>query len=416
MDSSSRPDRSRVTVAGRVKAFLEPAGKWLFLGIADDQAEPAKDSQAHKPAGRHARIHELDALRALAAISLMLFHLTHVYSVKFGYSMPLGFVWPYGAYGTEMFFILSGFVNAMSLLRRRQPKDFILARVIRIVPLFLIIVLINMIVVALPPHASSSVDGISTGQWIANLTLAPRLLGYECVDPVMWTLQVEMMFYGLLVTLYVSGLLRRPLFAWGSLLVFSFVVCRWQDGMHTTLSSMPEMASVTFVRRLMLLDFVPLFAIGFLTYMIKIRSGRVWHNLIGIASAVAVFHCIDHGKHNPLATLLLIGLVTMAAYGKIPMLRLRPLLYISTISYALYLVHNNLGCAVIHQLDHGWGVPPAAAFAVTIALSIAVAGVVTYWVEAPLTQHLRKRFLQKPGSTAANADARNAIDASPGTS
>ena len=32
----------------------------------------------------HRRILELDSLRALAAINLIAFHLTHVYAVKFG--------------------------------------------------------------------------------------------------------------------------------------------------------------------------------------------------------------------------------------------------------------------------------------------------------------------------------------------
>ena len=72
-----------------------------------------------EPLAPQRRIVELDALRALAAINLVLFHFTHVYAVKFGYTTPLGFEWPYGAYGVEMFFILSGFVNAMSLLRRK---------------------------------------------------------------------------------------------------------------------------------------------------------------------------------------------------------------------------------------------------------------------------------------------------------
>ena len=79
-------------------------------------------SDASQPALKpHRRILELDALRAMAALNLVLFHFTYLYAVKFGYSSSLGFEWPYGAYGVEMFFILSGFVNSMSLLRRGKP-------------------------------------------------------------------------------------------------------------------------------------------------------------------------------------------------------------------------------------------------------------------------------------------------------
>ena len=81
----------------------------------------------------HTRILELDALRALAAINLVLFHYTLVYQNRFGYTSPLGFVWPFGAYGVEMFFILSGFLVAGSG-QRLSLGDFIANRSLRIVP------------------------------------------------------------------------------------------------------------------------------------------------------------------------------------------------------------------------------------------------------------------------------------------
>lgn len=51
----------------------------------------------------HRRIVELKALRALAAIHRLLFHLSHVCAVKYEFSSPLGFDWCCGAYGKEMF-------------------------------------------------------------------------------------------------------------------------------------------------------------------------------------------------------------------------------------------------------------------------------------------------------------------------
>ena len=54
------------------------------------------------------RIVELDSLRAIAALNLVLFHFTHVYTVKYGYTTPLGFDFPFGKYGVQLFFMLSG--------------------------------------------------------------------------------------------------------------------------------------------------------------------------------------------------------------------------------------------------------------------------------------------------------------------
>ena len=345
------------------------------------------DTQQESVLKPHRRILELDALRALAAINLVLFHFTHVYSVKFGFTSPLGFEWPYGAYGVEMFFILSGFVNSMSLLRRKQPVDFVAARLIRIIPIFLLVIIANLWILQWAPMNQN----VSTAQFAANMTLIPRILGYECVDPVMWTLQIEMMFYVTLVAMFKIGALRRYFLGWGTLLVLSLLVCPTLDSMAAVHSGSSWFGLATAVRRLMLLDFVPLFAIGFLLYMIKTDTGKRWQNIVGIILAAGVFHSIDHGKHNPVATALIIGLVTACAYGKVPFLRLKPLVYVSTISYALYLCHNNLGCALMHRFDQS-GIPPQICFVIAIVFSFAMAIIITNRIEGPMTQGLRSAW------------------------
>lgn len=349
-------------------------------------AENAQDAEhVLKP---HRRILELDSLRALAAINLLLFHFTHVYSVKFGYTSPLGFEWPYGAYGVEMFFILSGFVNSMSLLRRGKPVDFVAARLIRILPIFLMVIVANLWIMRFAPLDQYSV---TTAQFAANLTLLPRIFGHECLDPVMWTLQVEMMFYFTLVALYRSGGLRRYFIGWGSLLVLSYFICPALDAVETTAAGSWWFSIATAARRLLLLDFVPLFAMGFLLYMIKTKTGRFWQNALGILVAAFVFHSIDHGKHNPAATALILALVTASAYGKVPILRFKPLLFVSTISYALYLCHNNLGSVLIHRLDHS-GYPPVVCFVLAVIFAFSLATLITTRVEGPITGWLRTRW------------------------
>lgn len=359
------------------------------------QATALKSAGVLKP---HKRILELDALRALAAINLVLFHFTHVYAVKFGYTSPLGFEWPFGAYGVEMFFILSGFVNSMSLLRRKKPVDFVAARMIRIVPIFLLVIIANIWIMQYSP-----LTPVTTTQFVANMTLLPRIFGFECVDPVMWTLQIEMMFYATLVCLFQIGALKRYFLGWGTLLVLSLLVCPTLDSMHTAHSSEAWFTVATAVRRLMLLDFVPLFAIGFLLYMIKTDTGQRWQNILGIIAAAAVFHSIDHGKHNPLATMLIIGLVTASAYGKVPPLRFKPLVYVSTISYALYLCHNNLGSIMIHRFDHN-GVPPVICLALVLVFSFALAIIITKKIEEPMTNRLRLAWESYRSKKVANLD------------
>ena len=270
-------------------------------------------------------------------------------------------------------------------MRRGKPVDFVAARMIRIVPIFSLAIIANVWILQLPPMNQF----VSSDQFFANMTLLPKVLGYECVDPVMWTLQIEMMFYAALVILFKTGLLHRYFVGWGGLLICSVVLCPTLDTLAVSHSDTGWHVAATVVRQLMLLDFVPLFAIGFLLYMIKTGVGKKWQNLLGIAVAATVFHCIDHGKHNPAATALIIGLVAASAYGKVPPLRFKPLIYVSTISYALYLCHNNLGSALIYSFNQA-GVPPLVCLAIGIVFSFSLAIIITNRIEQPITSVLRK--------------------------
>ena len=349
----------------------------MSTNIASTKTVPAKT--------KHRRITELDALRAMAAINLLLFHLTHVYAVKFGFTSPLGGEWSYGAYGTMMFFILSGFVNSMSLLRRQNINDFLAARFIRIMPLFYIVIVANLFICRFSPLSN---DPISTQQFLANLTFLPRVFGYESIDPVMWTLQVEMMFYFVIVLLFRLGGLKNYFVGWGSLLIGSLVLCPLLDAYQETHANTMVFAIGTAVRHLLVLDFAPLFAIGFLLYQIKTKTGRLSQNLIGVLLAAGVFHSIDHGKHNPAATALIIAVVTAAAWGRMPVLRFKPLVAISSMSYAIYLCHNNLGCVLIHIFDHA-GIPPLACLVIAIAFAFSLGILVTNRIEQPLSRKLQ---------------------------
>ncbi len=82
-----------------------------------------------------------------------------------------------------------------------------------------------------PQSGRRWIEQVSTAQFVANMTLMPMVLGYECVDPVMWTLQIEMMFYATLVILFQIGGLQRYFLGWGTLLVLSMFVCPTLDAL-----------------------------------------------------------------------------------------------------------------------------------------------------------------------------------------
>ena len=337
---------------------------------------------------RTKRILELDSLRAIAALNLVLFHFTHVYSVKYGYTSPLGFEFQFGKYGVQLFFMLSGFVNAMTLLRKRNSVDFLAARIIRICPSYWSVIVINLLIIGLAPLAVTS---YSADKIAANLTIMPNLFGYECMEPVTWTLQVEVLFYCMILTMFFTGALNRPFRTVMTLLAICLVVCTCVNLMATS-SATTWSRWLTLCRNVMILEYLPLFTVGILLNEIKNKRGSFRWNSFGIFASLFVFHAVDQHSHNPVASLILFTLLAFSAYGKVPLLRVRPLVFISSISYALYLLHNNLGCVFIWHVNHA-GVPPMAAMLSGILFVIVVSAFVTYKIEMPLTRWLRQHWM-----------------------
>jgi len=342
-----------------------------------------------EPTTKTKRILELDALRAFAAINLLLFHFTLVYQNKYGYVTPLGFDLPFGKYGVQLFFMLSGFVNAMTLLKKRDPTNFIAARFIRIFPSFWIVILLNALLFSTCTMFAVQPD---VSQFAANMTVMPKLFGYDCWEPVTWTLQVEMLFYFVLMILFMGGALNKPLrtaMVMTGIAGFGVPLVRSVAAAYpeTTIAGLAEFLSSLFI-----LKWLPLFMMGLLLYQIKIKNGNMIHNALGILAAATVFHVIDDHGHNPAATVILFGMLILSAYGKIPLFRWKPLMVVSASSYALYLFHNNLGCLLINVLDHS-GVPSLLCLALGIVASFVFAVIYTYKFEQPFTKMLRGKWI-----------------------
>lgn len=354
------------------------------------------------------RVIELDALRALAAINLMLFHFTHVYGAKYGYSTPLGFEFPWGKYGVQLFFMLSGVVNALTLLKKQDAAGFLKSRCLRILPCYYIVIVLNLILYSCPPLAMAG--HWSWTQLAANLTLMPNLLGFECLEPVMWTLQVEVLFYAILLFLFLRGWLNRPLPAISVCLAICWLSCWGIDWISVGIGTEHWLTGLCAIaRQLLLLDYFPLFAIGILlhdtwrrissdssdspvgwTERLRQHQGNFW----GIVASITVFHLTDHHGHNPVVSLGLVALLAASLFGRLPVLRYKPLVFISSISYMLYLLHDNLGAVFIHWLNHTLQIPPVLCFLACLPATVALSTLATYGLERPITRWLRNRYLQ----------------------
>lgn len=94
------------------------------------------------------RFLELDALRRIAALAVVFYHLTTRYNEIYGHE-HMTFSVDYGFVGVQIFFILSGFVIYMSLEKVSSLKDFIKRRIKRLYPVYWVAVVTTFIVVSI---------------------------------------------------------------------------------------------------------------------------------------------------------------------------------------------------------------------------------------------------------------------------
>src|SRR5438874_397792 len=160
---------------------------------------PAGDTfnSASSPKPKH-RIGALDALRGLAALSVVLGHYTANYHRLYGHRSQLQFSYPWAGFGVTLFFMISGFVILMTAERLGRPGDFVWARFSRLYPAYWAAVVLTFTVLSVFPLPGRQ-PGLARG--IVNLTMLQGFVGVGHVDSVYWTLQVELRFYGVILTL-----------------------------------------------------------------------------------------------------------------------------------------------------------------------------------------------------------------------
>lgn len=151
----------------------------------------------------------LQILRFFAAFSVVLFHIGSGYQIEFGNAVnPFAF----GAAGVDVFFVLSGFIMALTTDPARGPWYFARRRLVRILPLYWILTLgIAVVGLVLPTLLNS------TSVTLETLVKSLFFIAYERPDGAMqpllflgWTLNYEMFFYAIYAACILLGL-RSPL-------------------------------------------------------------------------------------------------------------------------------------------------------------------------------------------------------------
>ena len=142
------------------------------------------------------RYSNLDGLRGIAALAVVLAHI-ELHKPDFGFQrLPIPFLLSLGSVAVTIFFVLSGFVITNLLLKETvknntiNTRNFYIRRVLRIFPLYFLVLLLGFLIYA----GSMSVKGILLSVFfLPNLAYLQFLLP-AILHPI-WSIGVEEQFY-----------------------------------------------------------------------------------------------------------------------------------------------------------------------------------------------------------------------------
>jgi peptidoglycan/LPS O-acetylase OafA/YrhL len=325
------------------------------------------------------RLLELDALRGLAALSVVLFHYTTRYQELYGHTLSPSLFFSYGHYGVNLFFMISGFVIFMTLDRTRNALDFVVSRFSRLYPaywagIFITFGLVNTL--GLPNKEATLLEAL------VNLTMFQEFLHVKHVDNVYWTLQVEVLFYLTMLVFFSIRLLDRIepiLWAWlGIRLAYLVTPLLFERDLPYLIGKMLIQAHI------------PYFTLGIVFFRIRQASSPSLSHIGLIAAALLLINFGDS-----LLSFFVASAFTLIFWlfirGRLSVLTWEPFVFLGTISYSFYLLHENVGWAFIRRIEQqGWN--SDLAILASILITISLASTVTFLIEKPAMANIRARY------------------------
>ncbi|MBO2516850.1 MAG: hypothetical protein CW338_06160 [Clostridiales bacterium] len=199
-----RAEKARVPVFQYLKKIFSPVLRWL---------EPYRSPQSDD------RVDVLDGIRVMFILLVAWFHFwqqswltPHIGSISLDFMVRSGYEW------VDAMLLLSGFLLYLPYAGGKKLKagEFYKKRFARIVPSYLLFILIMLFAVVFPQGGYRTVwEGVR--DILAHLTFTHNLFDFSYtgspINGVAWTLAVEVQFY-LLFPLLCACFRKKPLLTW----------------------------------------------------------------------------------------------------------------------------------------------------------------------------------------------------------
>lgn len=326
------------------------------------------------------RIKEIDALRGIAAILVLFYHYTTRYHQIFVHPYGVPFYVPWGQYGVDLFFMISGYVIYASLEYQTSIRKFVISRISRLYPSYWVAITLTFVVVYFNPlpHRTRTFS-----EYLFNWTMLQHFFKIPHVDWVYWTLSYELIFYVFMGLLLVKRQLKNIEY-W---MLFILII----QGFYFLKMGKSIDVWGTPLETLLLCKYGQLFFAGILFY--RIRSNFSVFRLVLLFTCVGMQY-LWWGSERVVVMMILFGLFYLLNQGLLKILENKVLLFLGAISYPLYLIHQYVGYVLLRACyQHGLGF--TVAFSMTILIIILTATLVHYAVEIPGKRKLKLLLEQK---------------------
>lgn len=297
------------------------------------------------------RFYEIDFLRFVAAIAVVLFHYMFQGFAEGGYSpisyAPFDQTAQYGYLGVHLFFMISGFVILLTAMKR-DVIQFVISRIVRLYPAFWAGVTFTALMIA---FFGGELFSVSFPQYLSNLSMIDGYLGVEPIDGVYWTLLVEIKFYALIFVLLLFKRIENIDWFLAAWLIIQLV---------DIIAPLPKI-----IQFFLFPEWAPYFVSGALFYLLKLKGIKGHYLALLVISFGLTLYQVDkevvslseyyNTSFNPVIPLAVVSLFyltfVLIISNKLTFFRSTWVLKVGALTYPLYLIHQNVGFILFNRFE-----------------------------------------------------------------
>ena len=289
------------------------------------------------------------SLRGIAALLVVFYHMKDISHDKGAAIDSMTGFFSKGYIWVDMFFILSGFILSFVYMQSMasspysfiKQKEFIISRVSRIYPLHLATLVSLVVINGLSYYLLDLESFFNERKSIESLSTNIFLLhgwGFHETNTwniPSWSISAEMFAYIIFPVLIVSysksSLLANIVYFLISVAMYVFIFINYEN---------VEGGADTNILRCM-----SGFLLGMVMFNVydKVGSGSVvLVSIMQVVAVIGLFVVLHYNYHDSLTILCFVILIYFTSDNKgvlFPVMSLRPLVYLGTLSYSIYLVH-----------------------------------------------------------------------------